>query len=122
VTRTPTLLLVLALAGTPVATTLCIAWCDAEAATGDTAATCHKTSEGLPGVLAMAERGCDTRLQAEPFVREDVQRLASESVTSHAAAAIDQPVPSLAPLNAPITVWRTHVPVARALDTTVLRL
>jgi len=37
----------------------------------------------MPGLLA-GEHGCDTLLQAVPFVREDVQRIASGSASDHA--------------------------------------
>lgn len=90
VIRSTTLLLVLTLTGVPGATVLCIGWCDAEAASGATAATCHHgtTSAGMPGIRA-TEHGCDARLQAEPFVREDVQRIASGSTTDHAVLTAD---------------------------------
>lgn len=120
--HTTTLLLVLALAGSPAATTLCIGWCDAEAAFGGTAATCHHrtTSEGMPGIQA-AEHGCDTRLKAEPFVREDAQRTASGSAVDHVVVFVGHLLAAPTPEAAYGALFAT-ASVPRATHATVLRI
>jgi hypothetical protein len=74
----------------------------------------------MPGLL-VTEDGCDARLQAEPFVREDVQRMASESATDHAVVIADH----LWIVAAPDTMRDTMhhgVPPVRELHGAVLRI
>lgn len=120
--RTTILFLVLTLAGTPAATALCIGKCEADAPSTGTAAACHQraTREGMPGVLA-GEHGCDTQLQAVPFVREDVQRIASGSASDHAVVVIPHFLPGSAPPETHGTVPH-GVPVSRVSGSTVLRI
>jgi len=120
VIRTTTLLLVLVIAGTPAATTLCIGKCDAEAAPGGTAAPCHhrSTSDGKPGILD-ATHGCDDRLQAEPFVREDVQRIASGSATDHAVVVAAFPMAAWTP-SAVGAVFPPRAPAPRGSEAPVV--
>ena len=82
--RAATLYVVFALAGTPAATDMCIAWCDATPA-GSGAATCHNrtTGTGAP-VMTMRQHGCDTLLMVNPFLREDSRQIAGGSVSNHA--------------------------------------
>ena len=92
VIRATTLFLVLTLAGAPAATSLCIGWCSADGTPIDMAATCHQwTREGMPGLLP-GEYGCDTLPQTAPFVREDVQRVASGLTLGHAVVFAEQQV------------------------------
>jgi len=75
----------------------------------------------VPGIHT-AEYGCDARLQAEPFVREDVQRIASGSVADHAVVFIDPLSPVSTPNNAhAVTPWGA-VPAPRTLHAIVLRI
>jgi len=75
----------------------------------------------MPGLLA-AEHGCDTLLQAEPFVREDVQRIASGSAADHAVVvadylwAISTPDAALGPMSYGVA------PTTPASHSTVLRI
>jgi hypothetical protein len=87
VIRAATLYIVFALAGTPTAADICIAWCDATSPVS-TAATCHHrtTSYGTP-MVAMPEHGCDQRLVVNPFVRENPRHVAKGSASNHADVA-----------------------------------
>jgi hypothetical protein len=122
VIRTTTLFLVLALAGTPAATALCLGKCGVDAPPTGTAATCHQrtTREGMPGLLA-GEHGCDDLLQAEPFVREDVQRNASGSASDHAVVTVAFRIAGWTPSRVDGSVHR-ELPVFRAPDQTPLRI
>jgi len=75
----------------------------------------------MPGVLA-AERGCDARLQAEPFVREDVQRIASGSAADHAVVLTDQFSAVFAPDAALGGMSYGLAQAIRASHSTVLRI
>ena len=94
--RAATLYIVLALAGTPAATDMCIAWCDATPA-GFRAATCHSrtTGTGAP-VMAMRQHGCDTLPVINPFLREDSRQIAGGSVSNHAVSGDFHPYRSSA--------------------------
>lgn len=74
----------------------------------------------MPGIQT-AEHGCDTRLQAEPFVREDVQRTASGSGPDHAVMPLDHLLPGPAPDDAHGFMPRGVVP-GRAYAPTILRI
>ena len=84
VIRAATLYIVFALAGTPAATDMCIAWCDATPA-GSGAATClsKTTGSGVP-VMTMRQHGCDTLPMVNPFLREDSRQIAGGPVSNHA--------------------------------------
>lgn len=74
----------------------------------------------MPGIQA-AEHRCDTRLQAEPFVREDVQRTASGSAVDHAVVFVNR----LPAARTPKAGYRALFDIAgvpRATDATVLRI
>lgn len=74
----------------------------------------------MPGLLA-GEHGCDSLLQAVPFVREDVQRVASGSAWDHAVVFIPHFLPGSAPPETHGTV--SHgVPASRVSGSTVLRI
>jgi hypothetical protein len=74
----------------------------------------------MPGIQA-AEHGCDTRLQAEPFVREDVQRTASGSAVDHAAVFVNHLPAAQTPEAAYRALFAT-ASVPRATHATVLRI
>jgi hypothetical protein len=73
----------------------------------------------MPGVLA-TEHGCDTRLQAEPFVREDVQRIASGSAADHAVVFADHLV--IIPTPDALGLILHGAPVTRESLSPVLRI
>lgn len=89
VIRATTLFIVLTLAGTPTATSVCIGWCGAHEWPGGTATTCHPrmTRHGSPSLVAEAH-WCDNLLQYMPFVREDLQQVASGSASDHAVVMV----------------------------------
>ena len=74
----------------------------------------------MPGILA-TEHGCDARLQAEPFVREDVQRIASGSTTDHAVAIADH-LWTIAAADTILGTIHHGVPPAREFHGAVLRI
>lgn len=89
VIRATTLFIVLTLAGTPTATSACIGWCGAHEWTGGTATSCHPrtTTHGSPSLVAETHE-CDSLLQYMPFVREDLQQVASGSASNHAVVMV----------------------------------
>ena len=74
----------------------------------------------MPGLLA-GEHGCDTLLQAVPFVREDVQQIASGSASDHAVVTIPRFLPGSAPPETHGTV-PLGVPASRVSGAIVLRI
>lgn len=75
----------------------------------------------MPGILD-ATHGCDARLQAEPFVREDVQRIASGSATDHAVVSLVHLFASPLPAAAPGAAAGSDAAVPRGSHSTVLRI
>lgn len=73
----------------------------------------------MPGILA-AEHGCEGLLQAEPFVREDVQRIASGSAVGHAVVFLASPVGWVPTLDVPAVTWLPAPP--RTVGTIPLRI
>lgn len=74
----------------------------------------------MPGLLA-GEHGCETPLQAVPFVREDVQRIASGSASDHAVVTVAFRIAGWTPSRVDGSVPR-ELPALRAPDQTVLRI
>lgn len=74
----------------------------------------------MPGLLA-GEHGCDTLLQAVPFVREDVQRIASGSASDHAVVTIAFRIAGWTPSRVDGSVHR-DLPALRAPEQTILRI
>jgi hypothetical protein len=74
----------------------------------------------MPGIL-VTEHGCDAGLQAEPFVREDVQRIASGSTADHAVVTAD-PLSTVAPPDTMLVTMQHGVPPAREFHRAVLRI
>jgi hypothetical protein len=74
----------------------------------------------MPGIL-VTEHGCDARLQAEPFVREDVQRIATGSAADHAVAIADR-LSTVAPPDTMLVTVPHGVPPAREFHGAVLRI
>jgi hypothetical protein len=75
----------------------------------------------MPGILA-SEHGCDALLQAVPFVREDVQRIAQGAASDHAVVVADHlwVLPSLEGVLGALP--SDVVRVERAFSSTVLRI
>ena len=89
VIRTTSILIVLALAGTPTATSLCIAWCGTHTLPGSEPASCDRPSSGThgtPGLTGNAH-ACDELLQSAPFVTEVLQRAGVDGGLDHAPAS-----------------------------------
>ena len=86
VIRATTLIIVLTLTATPTATSLCIAICGVQTSPGAEGASCHHEGMTTSGTLKLVTKGhtCDEFLQGTPFVREDLQRVASGFAPDHA--------------------------------------
>jgi hypothetical protein len=90
VIQATTLFIVLTLTATPTATSLCIAICGVQTSPGAVGARCHHegmTTSGTPKLVAQ-EHKCDEFLQGAPFVREDLQRVASGFAPGHAVVIV----------------------------------
>ena len=121
--RATTLLIVLSLTGTPTATSLCIAWCDARTSLGTAGADCHHqsmTTSG-PGLVAKGHE-CDELLQGTPFVREDPLRIASGSASDHVVMAAQHRFHFEPAVSAPEFLTAGRAPAVRDSQPAVLRL
>ena len=75
----------------------------------------------MPGIQA-GEHGCDGLLQSVPFVRGDVQRIASGSATDHAVVTAVFRLAGWTPSSAVDNSFLPPPPASRTPDLTVLRI
>ena len=122
--RATTLLIVLTLTGTPTATSLCIAWCGEHTSPGAAGAGCHRettTTRGTPRLVAR-EHECEELLLVAPFLREDLQRVASEFAPDHAVVVVGHLGLSEEANSRPSTGAWSKPHAFRPADSAVLRL
>jgi hypothetical protein len=121
--RAATFLIVLSLAGTPTAASLCIAWCGAQTSRGSTGGGCHQAmTTGGASMLVTKEHGCGEFLQGAPFVREDPLRAASGSASDHVVIPAQHRFHYQEAVSAPESVIAGRLPALRESHPTVLRL
>jgi hypothetical protein len=121
---TGTLLIVLTLTGTPTATSLCIANCVVHTSPGAEGASGHHegmTPGGTPS-LAANEHKCDELLRGAPFVRGDLQRVASGPASDHAVVMTRRTLGGEEANERPFTSAWGQPPSFRPCDSAVLRL
>ena len=120
-TQATTLYLVFILAGTPTATSICAAWCGADATPGTTAASCHPrtTTHGAPALVADGQE-CDQLLQVVALV--SLQRVASGLTLDHAVVTTVLHRLGWETSDRPWLGTWVRAPSFRPSDSTVLRL